>query len=510
MKVLFNSFLGFIKGIISSSRATRNVIWNLIGGLWAGILIVIATPWYVSILGLEGYAIVGLWSVMQVMMGLLDIGLGAALLREFADSRRDSSGNDLKRNLLRTLEIVYWAIAGILTLILVLAAAWIEDHWLQSHTQEPGSIGVAIQLMAIALGLQFPCGLYSNGLAGLQEHWRLNVLQIMGNTLRYGVGLAMLFWRADLIWFFAAQTIVAAVQTFWTRRILLGMIYEEGSLPARFNTKIIQSLWRFSTGMAITSVSAALLANIDRIALSKMVSTEELGRYAIAFTATGLIQMGIQPFYRAFFPRYTELVSTGDIKRLHDEYFRSCQLMAIVIIPLGMIGWSYAPQILFGWLGKYDQTIIDIFRWLLIGTVCSGIMWLPAAFQQAHGWTSLHATLIIGALLIGIPIMLYCINTFGVIGATAVWFIHGLIGITIGPWLMHRRLLKGVLLSWYISVLIPPLASSLIILLISEWLYPLNIGRWANFGWIALTMILGIFVSYKVASHLKIKHLNYE
>ena len=505
MKLQFNTFLNYMQGLISSNRVTRNVIWNLIGGAWSGILIFVATPWYVNILGLEGYAIVGLWFVMQVMMGLLDIGMGAALLREYADSRGDCNGHELKRNLLRTLEIVYWAIAGILTLILVLGAAWIENHWLQSHNQEPGSIGVAIQLMAIALGLQFPCGLYSNGLAGLQEHWRLNALQIMGNSLRYGLGLAVLLWRADLIWFFAAQTIVAAVQTLWTRRILLGMIYEEDSLPAMFSTKILQSLWRFSTGMALTSVSAALLANVDRIVLSKMVPTEDLGKYAVAFTATGLIQMGIQPFYRAFFPRYSELVSLGDIKRLHDEYFKSCKLMAIVIIPLGIIGWYFAPQILSGWLGKYDQTIIDIFRWLLIGTMCSGIMWLPAAFQQAHGWTSLHASMIIGALLIGVPIMLYCINTFGVVGATAVWFIHGVVGITIGLWLMHRRLLKGHLLSWYTSVLMPPLLASLLILLVSKWLYPSNIGKLPNFIWIGITMLLGVFASHKAVVYLKIK-----
>jgi O-antigen/teichoic acid export membrane protein len=270
-----------------------------------------------------------------------------------------------------------------------------------------------------------------------------------------------------------------------------------------FSAKIFKRLWRFSSGMALTSISAAFLANVDRIALSKMVPTEELGKYAVAFTATGLIQMGIQPFYRAFFPRYSELVSSGDVKLLHEEYFRSCQLMAIVIIPLGIIGWHFAPQILYGWLGKYDQTIIDIFRWLLIGIMCSGIMWLPAAFQQAHGWTSLHASMIIGALLIGVPIMLYCINTFGVVGATAIWFIHGVIGITVGLWLMHRRLLKGALLNWYTSVLMPPLLASLFVLLISKWLYPSNNEKWVDLIWIGLTIMLGIYLSHKVVLYLK-------
>jgi len=488
---------------ISLNPAKKNVIWNLFGGAWVGVLVVIATPWYVTLLGFEGYAIVGLWSVMQVMMGLLDIGMGAALVREFADSRGDRNDLEFKRNLLKTLEIVYWVVAGILVLILMFAASWIVDHWLQLNSLPVLTIRNAILLMAIALGFQFPCGLYINGLAGMQEHARLNALHIMGNTLRYGTGVAMLLWRADLVWFFVVQAIVAAIQTFATRKILWVMISVVGASPAVFSIKLLQRLWSFSIGMALTSGSAVLLANVDRIALSKMVSAEDLGKYAVAFTATGLLQMGIQPFYRVFYPRYSELVSAGDTSRLRAEYYQSSRLMAVIIIPLGFIGWAFAPQILYGWIEKYDHTIIDIFRWLLIGTLFSGIMWLPVAFQQAHGWTTLHASMIISALLIGTPIMLYSIKNFGVTGATVLWIIHGVQGITLGLWLMHRRLLKGELSTWYITVLMPPILSSSVIVIISKWLYPAVNNKWISLVWIGLTMILGVIASYKWAIHFK-------
>ncbi len=94
-----------LKALLSFNRSAKNVMWNLLGGVWAGVLIVLATPWYVSRLGLEGYGILGLWLMMQVMMGLLDMGMGATLVREFADSRRERNGLEFKRDLLRTLEI---------------------------------------------------------------------------------------------------------------------------------------------------------------------------------------------------------------------------------------------------------------------------------------------------------------------------------------------------------------------------------------------------------------------
>lgn len=482
------------------NRSAKNVIWNLLGGAWTGVLIVLTTPWYVFRLGLDGYGILGLWLMMQVMMGLLDMGMGPTLVREFANSRRDGNGLEFKRDLLKTIEIVYWTVAALLTLALVLVAGWVSDHWLKSDSLSNASIVNALRLMAIALGFQFPCAIYSNSLAGLQAQGRMNALQIIGNGLRYGSGAAVLFWRADLIWFFVVQALVAAIQTLVTRSVVWGMITEASSCPPAFRMELFQKLWRFSIGMAVTSVTAVLLANADRIALSKIVPTAELGKYAVAFTASGLLQMGIQPFYRAFFPRYSELVSSGETKLLRNEYFRSCQLMAVVIIPLGIIGWVFAPDIFIAWLGKFDKTIIEVFRWLLIGITCSGLMWLPAAFQQAHGWTRLHTVMIAGALVLGAPVMVWAIKTYGTVGATVVWVLHGVSGITLELWLMHRRLLIGELLGWYRLVLLPPLLFSLTLVGLSWWLMPHELNKWISLCWIGTTGLVvlaaGLFYDF--------------
>src|SRR5439155_1003263 len=83
-----------------------------------------------------------------------------------------------------------------------------------------------------------------------------------------------------------------------------------------------------------------------------------------------------------------------------------------------------------------------------IGITCAGLMWLPAAFQQAHGWTRLHASMIAGALVVGAPIMVWAIRTVGTVGATTIWVLHGVSIITMGLWLMHRRLLIGEMVTW--------------------------------------------------------------
>ena len=161
--------------------------------------------------------------------------------------------------------------------------------------------------------------------------------------------------------------------------------------------------------------------------------------------------------------------------------------MAFAIIPLGIIGWAFAPQLLTSWLGRHEDTVTVVFRWLLIGITCSGLMWLPAAFQQAHAWTRLHASMIAGALVLGAPIMVWAIRTLGTVGATTVWVLHGISGLTLGLWLMHRRLLVGDLLEWYRVVLLPPLVLAIPLVYLAWRAMPRDLGRWTSLGWVGAT-----------------------
>lgn len=484
--------ISWLSNLLSSNRLAKNIGANLIGGGWNGILIVFATPWYVSLLSMEGYGLLGFWLLMQMVLSLCDLGLGATLVREFANYTGQQDSHGRRRDLLRTLEYVYWPLAAFMTIVMFFSSDWIASSWLKLHMLSIDRVASAIKLMALALGLQFPCALYSSGLAGLQSQGRMNFLQMVGNSLRYGGGVAILFWRADPVWFFCVQAFVAGIQTLATRAVLWRMINGVESRQPVFRLAFLQSLWRFSAGMALTMISGVLLTNVDRLFLSKLVSAEELGKYTLAFTATGLLQMGIQPFYRAYFPRFAELFAMGDAVKLRKEYYQGCRLVAGIIIPFALIGGVFAPEIFMAWIGRADETIVDVFRCLLLGIAGAGLMWLPAAFQQAHGWTRLHAVMITGALCLGVPSLFWTIKHWGTAGATAVWVLHGVSDVTLGLWLMHKRLLPGEFVFWYRTVVLPPLLCSLPIVGLSWWLIPSGLNSWSSAAWLGITSLLVI------------------
>lgn len=474
----------------------KNVFWNFIGGVWLALLIILSTPWYISQLGLELYGILSIWLVFQAMMSFFDFGLGATIIKEFAGAKSNNEGNSYRLDLLKTIEIFYWCIAVIIFAFLIIFSIFFSNHWFTFDISKNINIVHIMLLMSCTLFFQFPNVLYLNGLIGLQNHKLMNILQISGNTLRYGIGSLILFYHNNLIWFFSAQIVVAVLQTFIARFFLRRSINCENLGKPVFNLGLLRYSARFSSGMALTSIAAVLISNIDRIAISKILPASELGKYAIAFTATGLLQLGIQPFYRAFFPRYAELFSIGDIEKLKDEYFFSNKMIAIIIISLGVICLFFAEDIFLLWMNINDVIILKTFRFLILGILCSGLGWLPAAMQQAQGWTSLHVKMIFGSILIGLPIMLLAIHFFGIIGGTVAWLIHGFSDVTLGLWLMHRRIFKGELIKWYRTVIIPPVLIIVPITYLSFVLKPHDLGRFENLAWIIVTGIILILTSF--------------
>ncbi len=494
----FNYIISWLKKIFLhfiSSRSSKNIFWNFSSGIWLAILILISTPWYVSKLGLEQYGILSLWMVLQSMMNLLDFGLGATIIKEFASAKPNKKKNINRQNILKTFESFYWSIALIIIILLLIFSVKFSGRWFNIENQSIINIKTVMIVMSFTLFFQFPNVLYINGLIGMQDHRTMNILQIAGNTVRYGVGALILLWHNNLIYFFSAQIFVAAIQTFGTRYFLWKEILKHADgLKPLFKKELLRQSAKFSLGMALTSIVVVILSNIDRIAISKMLPTTDLGKYAIAFTGSGFLQLAIQPFYKSFFPIYSELHSIGDTTNLRKEYFYSCQLISIIIISMGCIGFFFADDIFYVWLGYKDQTVSHVFKLILVGVVGSGLGWLPAAFQQAHGWTGLHVKMMAGSVIIGGILMFFAIRYFGIIGGTLVWLTHGISEITLGLYLMHRKLLTGELFRWYLTVLIPPLLLALPFSYITHILKPDYLNRVETFMWFGVSGLILVII----------------
>ena len=66
------------------SIVRRNIVANIAGKGWAALLSLAVLPAYVHFLGIEAFGLIGFFLSLMAILSLLDLGLGTALNRQFA------------------------------------------------------------------------------------------------------------------------------------------------------------------------------------------------------------------------------------------------------------------------------------------------------------------------------------------------------------------------------------------------------------------------------------------
>lgn len=465
----------------------KNVGLNFAGNAWNGALIVVTTPWFISMLGMEGYGFVGFWQLLLYVFLIFDFGLGASVVKEFAAYRGNGCAPRDYRALLASIERLCLFVAVIIGAVIFVAAPWMASGWLQLDMLPREHAELSVRFMSISIAAQLFTALYANGLNGLQSHGAMNAIQMLGHGLRYLGGGLVLHLGEDLPMFFAFQGAASLMVAVVTRTVLLRRIGSDGMPLGQQGQHSLRGVCGYAAGMFITALLGMLLANTDRIFLSKLVPTEDLGRYSLAFAGAGFLQMVVFAFYRSYFPLFAQIRAAGDLDSLRSAYYQACGLAGLVIVPGAAIGWIFSRELIVIWIGSADPLASEIFRLLILGTACAGLMWLPAAYQQASGWTSLHSALMAAALVLGAPSTFIAIQTVGVAGGAVMMLVHGAIEITVGLWLMNRVLFRGETMKWYRQVVLLPLGASLPLLLISKELMPDDLSRWGLAAWLAVT-----------------------
>jgi O-antigen/teichoic acid export membrane protein len=468
----------------------QNIIANLIGRTWGFISVYLFIPLYLKFLGIEAYGLVGFYSTLLGVLAFADMGFTATLSREMArlSVRKDSAGE--MGDLLRTYESTYLYISSALAAIIWVLAPLIAERWLHSKVLQPHEIATAIRLMGIAISLQMPSGLYIGGLMGLQKQVLTNSLQIAWGLLR-GAGAVLVLWLfSPTIFAFALwQLISNAIYCFAVRWSLWrALSLSPAQSYPHFKWQVFRNTWRYTAGMAGVTFLSAIVTQTDKLIVSKMLSLEMLGYYTLAWSLASAPPTLAGPIASAVFPRLTGLVAMGDRNGLARLYHRTCELVAVAIIPGGLTLALFAGRFIFAWTGSatITQHVGLVAALLLAGQIMQAIMVVPYYLALAHGYVRLTLQMGIAVVVLITPLLIYLITKYGVVGAGISWLVMNLCTLPPSMYILHRRLLPGELKTWILHDVGRPLLASLPVVLLGRWLLPSPSSRLLTFGLIGL------------------------
>lgn len=479
------------------SIVKQNIIANFGGKAWQAIMSIAFVPLYIKFMGMDSYGLMGMFTSMFAVFGILDMGLSNTLNRELARLSILPLHAQEMRDLVRTLEIPYWVISIIIGLGIVGLSGPIAHYWLRSDKLSPEIIKQALMIMGGVIAFRFPVGLYSGGLMGLQKQVLLNFINILVDTFR-GVGSVMILWLVSptIQAFFIWQIIISVLHVLLVTFFLWSNLPKSTKRP-QFKKKSLIQIWRFAAGMAGITITSVMLTQTDKIILSKLLSLQLLGYYTLATVVANTLYFFISPIFVSVFPRFSQLVSINDPNALKILYHKSCQLMSVMILPAAIIVSLFSAQILLLWTNDVlivsnSYLVVSIF---IIGTAINGLMNLPYGLQIANGWTKLSFYSNIIASVFQIPLIyLFSIN-FGVIGAASAWLILNVCLGIISVHIMHSRLLQGEKWKWYVNDVGRPFLSAFIISMIWRLLIPNDLSKSSMVIYIFLASITSLIAS---------------
>lgn len=494
------------------SSINRNVIANYLGQGWASLMGLAFIPLYIEYLGIEAYGLIGLFAVMQALLTLLDMGMTPTLNREMARYTASAHTAQSIHDLLRSLEVIAFCIAIILSLSIYVVADILANDWLNAKKLSVTVVSQSLSIMGLVVSIRFVESIYRGSLFGLQRQVWYNVVNALMATLRHGGVLLVLIWiSSDIQVFFFWQALMSFLSVF-ILSVGVRKAMPNPPAPPRFNASSVKDVWKFASGMMLVTFLAICLTQTDKILLSRLLSLEDFGYYALAATIAGATYMLVSPIVSAMYPRMVELFTRNDLLSLARIYHLGAQLVTVLIAPIVLLLSVFSQNVVFMWSGSLTLAentgpILSVF---VIGVFLNCLMSFPGHLQQAYGWVSLGVKVNATAVVLLIPTIYLVVPHFGAIGAAWIWVALNAGYVFVALQLMHRRLFPSEKWRWYIADVFLPLSGAIGVMLIAnEFNSHSYQDRWGDALFLFVVVGLAYAAAIMLADQVRPKVIGY-
>lgn len=308
----------------------------------------VVTPIVVHALGKEEY---GLWvfiGSLTVFLGLLDFGIGPAVVRfaAFERGRRGDVGG------LASAALALYAVLALVSAAVSVALAWLVPGLIGVGDDLVWPARVATLLVAGGILLRFPFGLAQSLLGARQRFDVINLGNVASLVLYTGL-VALLFGGDEGgIVLLAALTLAAAAVRFlvpvpWVRREFPGLRVSRRLVTRERMRKLLAFSWY---GFLI-QIAAKIVSSTDVIVIGVVLGPEAAALYGIPARLFGIAFSAGTAGTNVLFPAFSELEGQADHARQAELLVAGLRvgmaMMAVVALPLVLV----PDLIIRGWVG---------------------------------------------------------------------------------------------------------------------------------------------------------------
>jgi O-antigen/teichoic acid export membrane protein len=477
-----------------SYRTIKNVAYSMVGFAFPILFSVFITPIVVHRLGIETYGIYILVNTILGFLGLLDLGLGAALMKYISEFVALGRLDEL-REFLYSANTAY-ALVGLAGLIIF----WLLGTFFLFLFHITGTSQHSILIVFLLGGLIFfintANNVYTTIPAALQRFdlvTKINLAQITFLNLSTLILVLFGFQLRAIFLVNAVSLLVLSVFYYvYSRRLLAGV-----SLRFKWSSSHLKKMYSFGFFASVSSVMIISLNQLDRLIIPIFLGPGALSYYSLPGNAAQKTATVAGSLSGVFFPLSSDLFSRGLVEKLGYVYRKIIRNLAVMAAAITAPIMVFGYKILFYWLGKdfADKGFVILlilavtyFLLAVYGTVINFLMGM-GKIKFLAWWSFVLAA-------VNIILMVILIPYYGIVGAA--WaFLGGAFPVVIIFYLLEKKYLGLTDVGgFYARLLAKILFTSLIFFLFSKYaVMPLIIsfGRLVIIGPLTIVLFLLIY-----------------
>jgi len=430
----------------------KNLISVYGAQIYSVIITIVFTPILLTLVGTDGFGLIGLFLVIQTILQILDGGISGSLSRQAALSLQNKACfNKFKYNitvlqiLLITISILVFGIS-----MLIYREGYFYT-WFNSNLDQ-GTVNTSLLLMIATICLKY-IGLVSRSvIIGLEKHKAISFINLTVATLRYpGAVMLLSYLDNDIKLYFEFQLLVTIVELLllstccmaYLRKIF--SVVSNGQGVESSNELSLRELFKFSGMLWLLSLTWVLISQIDKLTLVSTVSLSNFGIYTLAVTATGaMLTLGV-PLNQLLMPRltilYRQKVKNDFIKLFSISFYT----YIVVFLSITMLFTLVGDKLLFVWTGEKHNSIsaAKYLYWLAIGNFFAGLTNFAFLLSYSSNKLQKYSLRYITFGLIAIPCSIISAFYFHEDGAARFWLLQNLLFFTFYSfWCMKNYLYR--------------------------------------------------------------------
>ena len=374
---------------------------------------ILYTPMYIRYLGTSDYGINSLVQSIMGYVGILNLGLGSAIVRYTVRYRAEGKIEDEKslNGMFLTIFLIIMGISVVLGFFSPIELIKTQKVFI---------------IMMISTAISFPVSLFSTNIISRQKFIYQKGLSLLKMIVTPIIGVILMIKGFGLLAVVTSIVILNLLtyifDIFYAFKLGMRIKFRN------FDVNILKDISKYSFYIFLNIIIDRIYWGTDRIIIGKYIGTSAVGIYAIASIFNQVYMSLSTAVSGILFPKINILVVENKLKELSDLFIRVGRIQYIL---LGLISSGFivfGKEFIYLWLGEGYSEVYVISLWIMIPITIPLIQNTGIAIIQARNLHQFRSIVYLFIAILNIINSIQLVKNYGAVGcaiATGISFILG-------------------------------------------------------------------------------------